>query len=313
MRDPDNAIGDNLRHLSEHVELPLVVLFDEADGLVGEAMVSFLTQLRAGYIDRRYSAFPHTVALIGQRQVRDYVLRTEDRKAVAWMGSTSPFNITAEAATLRMFTPEEVTELLRQHTEETGQRFTAEASEHVYYLSQGHPWIANALAAEAVTRLVEDRSEDVTKAHIEAGKETIIRERRSNIDSLLARLREERVRRIIDPMIAGTRFERSVLDDDISYVEGLGLVCKREGMWEIANPVYRDVLIRTLTYVDQGQLYQKTAWYVGEDGGLKMRELMEAWQEFWREDGYLAAEGFTYRESGPQLMLMAFLQRIVNG
>jgi hypothetical protein len=40
---------------------------------------------------------------------------------------------------------------------------------------------------------------------------------------------------------------------------------------------------------------------------------MTAWQAFWREDGHLAAEGFGYREAGPHLMLMAFLQRIVNG
>jgi hypothetical protein len=42
-------------------------------------------------------------------------------------------------------------------------------------------------------------------------------------------------------------------------------------------------------------------------------KLMAAWQEFWREDGHLAAEGFAYKESGPHLMLMAFLQRVVNG
>ncbi len=38
-----------------------------------------------------------------------------------------------------------------------------------------------------------------------------------------------------------------------------------------------------------------------------------AWQKFWRKDGHLASEGFGYRESGPHLMLMAFLQRVVNG
>ena len=40
---------------------------------------------------------------------------------------------------------------------------------------------------------------------------------------------------------------------------------------------------------------------------------MAAWQTFWRKDGHLAADGFSYREAGPHLMLMAFLQRIVNG
>ena len=40
---------------------------------------------------------------------------------------------------------------------------------------------------------------------------------------------------------------------------------------------------------------------------------MSAWQTFWRKDGHVAAEGFSYRESGPHLMMMAFLQRVVNG
>jgi hypothetical protein len=44
-----------------------------------------------------------------------------------------------------------------------------------------------------------------------------------------------------------------------------------------------------------------------------MPKLMADWQVFWREDGHLAAEGFGYREAGPHLMLMAFLQRVVNG
>jgi hypothetical protein len=44
-----------------------------------------------------------------------------------------------------------------------------------------------------------------------------------------------------------------------------------------------------------------------------MGKLMTDWQDFWREDGHLAAAGFGYRESGPHLMLMAFLQRVING
>jgi hypothetical protein len=43
------------------------------------------------------------------------------------------------------------------------------------------------------------------------------------------------------------------------------------------------------------------------------RELLADRQTFWRKDGHLAAEGFAYREVGPNLMLMAFLQRVVNG
>jgi type II secretory pathway predicted ATPase ExeA len=302
-----------LRDLAARSSRPLVVLFDEVDGLVGEAMVSFLTQLRQGYIDRPKTPFPSSVVLIGQRQVRDYVLREEDRRALAWLGTTSPFNITAEATTLGPFTEEEVRELLAQHTATTGQRFEPEAAARIFELSQGHPWLTNALADQIVGQDVRDRGAPVTAAHVDAAKETIILERRSHIDSLVARLREPRVRRILEPMLMGTRPEGDMLDDDLAYVVGLGLVTMRRRFVEIANPIYREVIPRALTYAQQVTIAEEPAWYVRADGGLDMVKLMSAWQVFWRKDGHLAAEGFAYREAGPHLMLMAFLQRIVNG
>jgi hypothetical protein len=114
-------------------------------------------------------------------------------------------------------------------------------------------------------------------------------------------------------MIAGATVPGGTLDDDVSYVAGLSLIRLSSGGWEIANPIYREVIPRTLTFVTQTTLAQQTAWYVGPDGLLDVAKLMAAWQTFWRKDGHLAAEGFSYKESGPHLMLMAFLQRIVNG
>ena len=50
---------------------------------------------------------------------------------------------------------------------------------------------------------MKDRSVPVTALHVQSAKETIILERRSHIDSLIARLREPRVRRVLEPMLAG--------------------------------------------------------------------------------------------------------------
>ena len=160
---------------------------------------------------------------------------------------------------------------------------------------------------------VQDRSLSITAAHVEAAKETIIIERRSHIDSLVARLREPRVRKIIEPMLLGGRTSEDVLDDDFSYVLGFGLIADREGAYSIANPIYREVIPRALTHVQQRQIVEKPAFYVRPDGSLDVPRLMRAFQEFWRKDGHLAALGFGYREAGPHLLLMAFLQRIVNG
>jgi hypothetical protein len=312
-QSPGSALLHYLQDLARRSPLPLVVLIDEADGLIGDTMVSFLTQLRQGYIDRQRTPFPHSIALIGMRAVRDYVLSQEDRHPIAWLGTTSPFNITAEATSLVAFTPAEIEELLLQHTKVTGQRFEPEAIARITYLSQGQPWLVNALADQIVERDLRDRSLPVTVAHVDAAKETMILDRRTHLDSLVARLREPRVRKIIDPMLAGERTAGDVLDDDFSYVLGMGLIRRHAGQHEIANPIYREVIPRAITFIQQTQIWNQPSAYVGPDGSLDMSKLMADWQKFWRIDGHLAAEGFGYRESGPHLMLMAFLQRVVNG
>ncbi len=313
MTTPGTALLHAMRSLSACSARPLVYLFDEADGLAGATMVSFLSQLRAGYLDRSTTPFARSVVLVGRRAVRDYALSSDERSGLGWSASTSPFNVNAEVSTLDLFSAEEVGSLLAQHTAQTGQAFEREANARVFELSQGQPWLVNALADYAVDRLVEDRARPVTATHVDAAKDAMIIERRTHIDALVARLREPRVRRILDAMIAGAPMPADVLDDDLSYARGLGLVRIVEGEIVIANPIYREVFPRALTYVQQVGLYQKTAWYLQSDGLLDVPKLMAAWQLFWREDGHVAAEGFSYRESGPHLMLMAFLQRVING
>ncbi len=311
--EPRTAVLRYVRDLAARSPRPLVVFFDEADCLVGASMVSFLTQLRDGYLSRRESPFPRSIVLVGQRNVRDYVMSQEERIAVTWLGSASPFNIRAEATTIAPFTEPEVAELCAQHTTTTGQLFEPLAIARIYELSQGHPWLVNALADQIVDRDLRDRSAPVTAAHVDAAKDTIILERRTHIDSLIHKLQDPRVRKILDPMLTGEILPEDVLEDDVAYVMGLGILRVVRGEFVIANPIYREVLPRALTWVKQHSIHQKTEWYLSPDGKLDLPKIMAAWQIFWREDGHLSANGFTYQESGPHLMLMAFLQRIING
>ncbi|MBK8255484.1 MAG: hypothetical protein IPK82_22835 [Polyangiaceae bacterium] len=268
-------------------------------------MVSFLTQIRAGYIARRQHAFPSSVVLVGMRTVRD---------VVSWLGTSSPFNISAEAVSLGAFSQADVAELVGQHTAATGQLFEPEAISTIWNLAQGHPWLTNALADEAVNHEAPDRNLPITQKHIEAAKETLILERRSHIDSLVARLHEPRIVRILAPMLQGERaISEGFLQDDLAYAVDMGILRLCQGQYEVDNPIYREVIPRALTFEQQTQIQEPTARYVQPNGELDVPKLMAAWQVFWRTDGHLAAEGFGYREAGPHLMLMAFLQRVING
>lgn len=310
--DPSSAILAYLRDLSARCPRPLVVLFDEVDGLVGEAVVSFLTQLRQGYIARRAMPFPYSVALVGMRQVRDYILSDDQRHAVSWLGSSSPFNISAEAATLAAFTREQVAALLQQHTGATGQRFEPDAVERIWTLSNGHPWLVNALADYTVDRCVRDRSAPIGAAHVEEAKEAIILERRTHVDSLAARLREPRVHAVIAPLLEGTVHVADVIDEDFQYVRGLGLVAPDNPV-RIANPIYREVIVRVLASPVERVVTDDPRAFVLPDGRLDMARLLTEFAAFWREHGDVLEQAIAYHEVAPQLVMMAYLQRIVNG
>jgi hypothetical protein len=44
-----------------------------------------------------------------------------------------------------------------------------------------------------------------------------------------------------------------------------------------------------------------------------MPKLLQAFQQFFRENADAWIERFQYKEAGPQLLLQAFLQRVING
>ena len=54
-------------------------------------------------------------------------------------------------------------------------------------------------------------------------------------------------------------------------------------------------------------------WYIDDDGALNLGKLLEALQAFFRENSEHWLKLFQYQEAGPQLLLQAFLQRVLNG
>ena len=306
----ESRLLDLLTRWSRQCPRPVVLFLDEIDALFDDLLISVLRQLRTGYADRPGS-FPQCVALIGLRDVRDY--RMKIRPEVQSLGTSSPFNIKVESLTLPNFTAAEVAELYAQHTAETGQPLTPEAQARAFELTRGQPWLVNALARQAVEVLVPDRSAPVDAAAIEAAKEKLILRRDTHLDSLIERLREPRLRRVIEPLLTGEALPPDLLDDDLRFAVDLGLVATTPQGLTIANPIYREVIPRALTSILEQTLPLPRPSYVGPDGRLRFDLLLEDFRAFWCENAEPYLSQAPYSEAAAQLVFMAFLQKVVNG
>ena len=303
-----------LTDICDIVGKPVVLFFDEADCLVGDVLISFLRQLRDGYVNRRMIPFPKSIALVGMLDVRDY--KAQIRPDGQSLGQISPFNIIAEDILIPNFTESDIAALYSQHTAATGQRFADGVIEAVWRWTRGQPWLVNAIANDCVAKIHGNRfDETITVEDVEAAKEAIIRRRDTHVDSLMERMREPRVRRIVEPLISGQELTVSRNSEDFRYVIDLGLLREDEVKRVVpANPMYAEIIGRYLTRDEQDDMLSRvseTPWVKAD--GLDMPGLMAAFQQFWRENSGADKDIMGYRESVPHLVLMAFLQRVTNG
>ena len=219
---------------------PLVLLIDEIDTLIGDTLIAVLRQLRAGYAHRP-RRFPQSVILCGVRDVRDYRIHSSAEKTVVTGGSA--FNVKAKSLRIGDFTEAEVRALLGQHTAETGQPFAEQALRAVWELTAGQPWLVNALAQGTCFDDEEgrDRSRTITAEAIHDAREQLILRRETHVEQLTDKLQEERVQRVIGPVLSGSAAAETIRPDDLQYVRDLGLIA-RDAPVRVANPIYREVI-----------------------------------------------------------------------
>ena len=317
----EDAFNASLSSLSQNIAKPLVLFIDEIDALIGDVLVSVLRKLRTGHADRpRF--FPISVMLCGVRDVRDYRIHQSDGEIIT---GGSCFNIKAESLRLGDFSRDEIRELYEQHTEATGQIFEEDIYPKVWSLTHGQPWLVNALANQATSKIPEgrDRNNHITLDIIELAAEALILERATHLDQLADKLREDRVRRVIAPMVSGEGWSKEMGEvpsqDDVQYAIDLGLIRRLDAehgrMPVISNDIYKEIIPRELTVIIQDGMASSPTqlWYVESSGKLDISKLLRDFQQFFRENIESWSGAFDYKEAGFQLLLQAFLQRIVNG
>ncbi len=308
---PHGQLETYLKDWSEKNPKPVVLFIDEADSLLDDLFLALLRQLRSGF-EARPEGFPHSVALVGLRDVRDYKIRI--RPESESLGTGSPFNVKTKSVFMEGFTPSDVDALLDMHTAETGQVLTPEVRKEIFHLTRGQPWLTNALANQIVHEILRnDHSQTITPDHVAQAKQELIQRRDTHLDSLIDKLRDPGMKALAEAIIGGEMLIADRLNDDIAHAQDLGLITRKAPI-RFANPIYGEIIPRVLNYgleISFNQDLVDQTWYV-RDGRLNMDALLTAFQKFYRRHSEAWLGKFDFREVGRQLLLMAFLQRIIN-
>lgn len=305
------CLKELLSRWAQENDKPIVLMIDEVDALVGDTLISLLRQLRDGYIGRPDVPFMQSVILCGVRDVRDYRIHTQHNEVIT---GGSAFNVKAKSLNMGNLKQEELPALYQQHTDETGQVFDPLIFSELWQDTQGQPWLVNAIGHELTweDQSARDRSTPITLERYFAARERLIQSRTTHLDQLVDKLLEPRVHRVVAAMLAGAENLSGISVDDQQYVADLGLITTHPQM-RIANRIYQEVIPRELVWVEQTSIVHQQTWYLTPQRRIDMPKLLAAFQQFFRENADAWIERFDYKEAGPQLLLQAFLQRIING
>jgi hypothetical protein len=141
----------------------------------------------------------------------------------------------------------------------------------------------------------------------------LIRRQDTHLDSLAERLRENRVKAIIEPILGSQELPQTS-NEDRQYLVDLGLLRRDPaGGLVIANPIYREVLPRVLAQGSQDSLPMISPSWLTTTGELDTDRLLHAFMDFWLQHGEALLKSAAYPEIAPHLVLMAFLHRVING
>jgi hypothetical protein len=161
--------------------------------------------------------------------------------------------------------------------------------------------------------LKNDCTKEITQDHVIQAKEQLIQRRDTHLDSLIDKLRDPKIKPLAEAVISGNAPEFDSLNDSVAYARDLGLIAPDPPV-RFANPIYQEIIPRVLSFGFQEMLPQdivQPQWYIKENR-LDMDALLTAFQKFYRRHSESWLKKYSFRETGRQLLLMAFLQRIIN-
>ena len=132
-----------------------------------------------------------------------------------------------------------------------------------------------------------------------------------DIDSLLDKLNENRVSQVIDAIIGGDVNQQKFTSDDIQYCKDLGILSATAPSFEIANPIYKQIIPAVLASKFQQQITKDSRCFVQTDGLLDMKALLTELCSFIESIRKHGLQGFPIRSQVLRFSCLLFCKELL--
>jgi len=304
---------DWLRNLCEHLPKKLVLLIDEIDAAPENVIIGFLAGLREMYLQRAQEPAPHCVCLAGMHDIKNLQARYREEKHSR--GSASPFNIAIDYE-LPPFSLANIRQYYLEHTAATGQVFDEKVFARMHEVTSGHPWLVSSLAKLLVEKIAPKPRQKIRLEHVQKAIQELIASRNANFDSLFKNAHHPRLFPLVLDLLEGEKYRYNIQDDDIDLGVKYGIFAESERRLGVANLIYAQVLFQHFERELKGLGIKEIVaanHFEDRHGRLNFRLILEKFQAFMKAKGREVVEHPTFREATGQLLLLSYLDQLVNG
>ena len=293
----------DLRNLFEGIQhKSIVLIIDEFEGIPAIVLSEVMHAFRRMYHQKEDHAL-HSLLLIGVSTIAELVT-----------SEASPFNIVEELQ-ISYFTESEVTHLIKEYVNESGQQFDTQVIKAIYDNTKGQPGLVCALAAHLL-QTVPHRT--VTMEDFGGTLDYFLTAKyNKNILNIIQKSKEKQD--FMYRLLFGDQaMDFNIYHQDIAYLYANGVIDNIKAVVGIPVPLYSKCIISAFRPMVNGErshygLKVNTSFeeYM-QDNGLNMHAILNKYTQYIRKRGFKAFDTKKLKEGAWHYSLDGFINFFIE-
>ena len=202
--------------------------------------------------------------------------------------------------------------MFTSYADDNGLKLTHDALDRVWHYTSGQPWIVSSLAEEIFSVIVPAKKiTRIMSRPVDEAFQNLLARQGNHLEFLTTKLRDERVKRALMPILTGGLLADQVSDIDLNYTRELGILSQNRNNFD--NMLYTEVLPRALYAPVTYMINLSTERFLLPDQSIDTIKLIKSFQLFFRNHIDRLVERIDYGPAAYTLVFQALLQKLEDG